>query len=101
MSVEAPRIDTEPLPAAPLCDDAGISGRAPHDYLAQVHSGAAQRGLVRPRRGRLVAGVLAGLANRLGISPTAARVLFLLSLLLPGPQIVGYIVLWVLIPKER
>ncbi len=78
-----------------------MNGRSGNRHLAETHSRAAGLGLVRPRRGRIVAGVLAGLANRFGISPTAARVLFLLSLLLPGPQIVGYIVLWVLMPKER
>ena len=56
--------------------------------------------LVRPRHGRLVAGVCAGLARRFGWSPTGVRLLFLLSCLLPGPQIVVYIVLWVLVPSE-
>jgi phage shock protein PspC (stress-responsive transcriptional regulator) len=48
-----------------------------------------------------VAGVLAGLANRFGISPWTARALFLLSLLLPGPQVLAYLVLWVLMPSEH
>ncbi|MFL6130360.1 MAG: PspC domain-containing protein [Mycobacteriales bacterium] len=56
--------------------------------------------LVRPRHGRLVAGVCAGLARRFGWSPTAVRLLFLLSCLLPGPQIVVYVLLWVLLPAE-
>lgn len=58
------------------------------------------RGLVRPRRGRLVAGVLAGLAHRYGMRPGTVRLLFLLSCLLPGPQFVAYIVLWILMPQE-
>jgi phage shock protein PspC (stress-responsive transcriptional regulator) len=37
--------------------------------------------LVRPRRGRLVGGVCAGLARRFGVSPLAVRVVFLLSML--------------------
>jgi phage shock protein C len=57
-------------------------------------------GLVRPRRGRFLAGVLLGVANRFGISPTAARLLFILSMLLPGPQILAYIALWILMPSE-
>jgi phage shock protein C len=68
--------------------------------LTRVHSQAGRRGLVRPRRGRLLAGVFAGLAQRFGISPWAARVLFLLSLLLPGPQILAYVALWVVMPSE-
>jgi phage shock protein PspC (stress-responsive transcriptional regulator) len=57
--------------------------------------------LVRPRRGRVIAGVCAGLARRFGVSPTAVRVLFVLSLLLPGPQILLYLALWVILPRER
>ncbi|QYJ05741.1 PspC domain-containing protein [Nocardioides panacisoli] len=58
------------------------------------------RRLVRPRN-RVIAGVCAGLAQRFGMSPTTVRVLFVLSCLLPGPQFVVYLALWVLIPKER
>jgi phage shock protein PspC (stress-responsive transcriptional regulator) len=75
------------------------SGRPP-GYLPQVRTGAERRGLARPRRGALVAGVLAGLARRFGIGAWTARVLFLLSMLLPGPQIVAYLVLWVIMPRE-
>ena len=75
------------------------SGRPP-GYLPQVRDGASRRGLARPRRGRLLAGVLAGLARRFGISPWTARLLFGVSLLLPGPQFLAYLVLWVVMPKE-
>jgi phage shock protein PspC (stress-responsive transcriptional regulator) len=60
----------------------------------------ASTALVRPRRGRVVAGVCAGLAYRFGMSPTAVRVLFVLSLLLPGPQILLYLALWIILPNE-
>ena len=56
--------------------------------------------LVRPRRGRLVGGVCAGLARRFGVSPIAVRVVFVLSMLLPGPQILAYLVLWIVMPDE-
>ena len=56
--------------------------------------------LVRPRRGAVIAGVCAGIARRFGASPTLVRVLFLASTLLPGPQILIYVVLWVTIPRE-
>ena len=68
--------------------------------LENTRSSVGGRGLVRPRRGKLVAGVAAGLARRFGVSPTLVRVLFVASMLLPGPQIVGYLVLWVIMPKE-
>jgi phage shock protein PspC (stress-responsive transcriptional regulator) len=57
--------------------------------------------LVRPRHGRVVAGVCAAVARRFGLSPTGVRVLFVLSMLLPGPQILAYIVLWIVIPSQR
>lgn len=57
-------------------------------------------GLVRPRNERMIAGVCAGLARRFGLSATTVRVLFVLSLLLPGPQVLVYLVLWVLMPDE-
>ena len=57
--------------------------------------------LIRPRRGRIIAGVCAGLALRFHTSPTLVRLLFLLSMLLPGPQILIYIALWVIVPKQR
>ena len=60
----------------------------------------ASSGLVRPRQGRIVAGVLAGVARRFGVSVALVRALFVLSILLPGPQILAYIALWILMPSE-
>ena len=59
-----------------------------------------RQGLVRPRRGRVIAGVCAGLAQRYGFTPSGVRLVFLASLLLPGPQILIYLGLWVLMPRE-
>lgn len=56
--------------------------------------------LVRPRDDRWIAGVCSGLARRFGISSGVMRLIFVLSILLPGPQIVVYIVLWIIIPNE-
>ena len=55
--------------------------------------------LVRPHN-RMIAGVCSGLARRFGMSVTVVRLLFVLSCLLPGPQILIYIVLWIMIPSE-
>ncbi len=57
--------------------------------------------LVRPKSGSIIAGVCAAIANRFGWSVGVVRLVTLLSILLPGPQVIAYIVLWVLIPKER
>ena len=56
--------------------------------------------LARPRQGKLIAGVCAGIAQRYGVSARRVRVLFVLSLLLPGPQILLYVALWALLDKE-
>ena len=41
-----------------------------------------------------------GLAERFGWSPFAVRLVFLLSCLLPGPQFLIYLALWLLLPQE-
>jgi phage shock protein PspC (stress-responsive transcriptional regulator) len=56
--------------------------------------------LTRPRNGKVIAGVCAGLAQRFGWNANVVRLVFLLSCLLPGPQFVIYLVLWVLMPKR-
>jgi len=56
--------------------------------------------LVRPRDNRWIAGVCSGLARRFGMSPGLMRFLFILSCLLPGPQILVYLALWIIIPNE-
>jgi len=56
--------------------------------------------LARPREGRMVAGVCAAIGRRFGISANVVRVIFVLSMLLPGPQILIYIGGWLLIPEE-
>lgn len=55
--------------------------------------------LVRPKQDRVIAGVAAGLADRFGMSHGTMRLIFLLSLILPGPQILIYLVLWIIIPE--
>jgi len=61
----------------------------------------ASTALVRPHRGRIVGGVCVALARRFDLSPTLVRALFLASMLLPGPQILAYLVLWIVVPSER
>jgi len=56
--------------------------------------------LVRPPD-RVIAGVCSGLARRFGVRPTTVRALFLVSCLLPGPQVLVYLALWVVLPDGR
>ncbi|URM89902.1 PspC domain-containing protein [Streptomyces sp. MRC013] len=57
--------------------------------------------LARPRDGRVIAGVCAALARRFGTSATTMRVIFAVSCLLPGPQFLLYLALWMLLPTEK
>jgi phage shock protein PspC (stress-responsive transcriptional regulator) len=57
--------------------------------------------LSRPRNDRWIAGVCAGLARRFGMKPGLVRLLAVLSCLLPGPQFIAYIVLWIVLPNEE
>ena len=61
---------------------------------------ARSNALVRPRSGRVVAGVCAALARRFGMRPRTVRLLFVLSCLLPGPQVLLYVALWIILPAE-
>ncbi|PRX50152.1 phage shock protein C (PspC) family protein [Prauserella shujinwangii] len=56
--------------------------------------------LARPKRNRMIAGVCAGLAERWGWKPNTVRLLFVLSCLLPGPQFILYIALWLIMPDR-
>lgn len=58
-------------------------------------------GLVRPSRGRVLGGVCAGIADALGTSRWLIRGLAVVSIVLPGPQVLAYLLLWVCMPSER
>ena len=60
-----------------------------------------EQGLTRPRSGRWIAGVCAGVARRFGINPLIVRLLVVASVFLPGPQVIAYVALWILMPRER
>jgi phage shock protein PspC (stress-responsive transcriptional regulator) len=69
--------------------------------MESIHTTFERQGLVRPREGRVLGGVCAGLGRRFGIDPWPARLLFVLILLvIPGSQILIYPVLWILMPSE-
>ena len=70
--------------------------------MNDIHQSFAQQGLVRPRDGRVLGGVCAGLGRRFGITPWGARLLFVLLLMaIPGSQILIYPILWILMPAEE
>lgn len=56
--------------------------------------------LMRSRTNSWLGGVCGGIAQRWGWDPTLIRVLFVLSILFPGPQVLIYLALWIIIPRE-
>jgi phage shock protein C len=67
--------------------------------LAESRTWLSDKGLVRPRRGRIIAGVCAGLARRYGMPTFLVRVL-MAAAGLAGFGLVAYLVFWVLMPTE-
>ena len=57
--------------------------------------------LVRPVKGRMIAGVCQGIADRFGCSVVPVRVLTIAATVFFGVSILLYLVLWILMPDER
>jgi phage shock protein PspC (stress-responsive transcriptional regulator) len=57
--------------------------------------------LRRDTRNKVIAGVCSGIARRYGLSVTGLRLAFVLSCILPGPQFIAYLVLWVVMPADN
>jgi phage shock protein PspC (stress-responsive transcriptional regulator) len=55
--------------------------------------------LVRPRHGKVIAGVCAALADRFGLSRALVRIGFVLFGLFGVGELV-YIILWILVPRS-
>ncbi|TQM28692.1 PspC domain-containing protein [Nocardia bhagyanarayanae] len=58
------------------------------------------RRLTRTSHDKWIAGVCGGIAQYFGWNAGIVRLLFVLSCLLPGPQFILYLVLWLVIPKK-
>lgn len=57
--------------------------------------------LIRPKKGRKVAGVCIGLANYFNVDVTLVRLLWVF-MLIPGgiPGLIPYLICWIVIPSE-
>lgn len=56
--------------------------------------------LYRSTRDRKIAGVCGGIAEAMGWDPTAVRLAAALSILLPGPQFIVYLIAWIIMPTD-
>ncbi|MFF2087707.1 PspC domain-containing protein [Nocardia sp. NPDC058176] len=61
---------------------------------------APARRLTRSTSDKWIAGVCGGLAEYFGWNANIVRLVFVASCLLPGPQFLVYLVLWLVIPKK-
>jgi phage shock protein C len=70
-----------------------------HDSsLAGARAWFAQKGLTRPREGRVLAGVSAGYARRYDVNPLVARLITIATVVVLTPLV--YIAAWILMPKD-
>lgn len=76
-----------------------VPGYGPYAH-AQPLPDPTRKRLVRPRDNRWIGGVCAGLGRRFGMAPNMVRLIFVLSCLLPGPQFLIYLMLWIIMPNE-
>src|SRR5690242_10647688 len=60
---------------------------------------APRKTLVRPIYDRKLAGVTAAVAGYFDMDPTLVRVLWLVATLVPGPNILAYVILWIAVPE--
>jgi phage shock protein C len=55
--------------------------------------------LTRSSSDRMIAGVCGGLSDYFGIDAAIFRILFVVFAFIPGPSVLLYIALWVILPK--
>ncbi|WP_255491742.1 MULTISPECIES: PspC domain-containing protein [unclassified Actinotalea] len=67
-----------------------------------IHESMYRAGLSRPSEGRVLGGVCAGIARRVGLDPWGTRLLvFVLMVVLPGSPLILYPIAWALMPADR
>jgi phage shock protein C len=86
-------------PPAQDAPSSSTAGQAAGGGLAESRTWLGNQGLARPRQGRMIAGVCAGLARRYGMPVFLVRVLAVATGI-AGFGVLVYLVLWVLMPKD-
>ena len=64
------------------------------------NSGSAGKRLLRPREGRMAAGVCAGLAGYLGLDVSLIRLAFGIFTVFYGLGVLLYLLAWLILPEE-
>ena len=66
-----------------------------------MRDGSGHRVLVRPRDGRMLAGVCAGFADYFGLDVTLVRVIWaVVSVITGGAGVLAYLAAWIIMPDE-
>jgi phage shock protein C len=69
--------------------------------MADMNSGNGTKTLVRSRKGRMVAGICAGVAEYFGWDVTLVRVIVaVIAVLTGGAGLLAYLAAWAIIPEE-
>jgi phage shock protein C len=66
----------------------------------RVGASVARKRLVRPRKGRKIAGVCLGVAEYFDIDVTAVRLVWLLASFMTGIGLISYPIAWIVMPEE-
>jgi phage shock protein PspC (stress-responsive transcriptional regulator) len=70
--------------------------------MVHMTDGNGSKVLVRPRNGRMLAGVCAAFAGYFGLDVTLVRVIWaIVSVLTGGAGVLAYLVAWVIIPEGQ
>jgi phage shock protein PspC (stress-responsive transcriptional regulator) len=66
-----------------------------------MNSGNGTKVLARSRKGRMVAGICAGIAGYFGVDVTLVRVIVaVIAVITGGAGVLAYLVAWAIIPEE-
>ncbi|HKB37445.1 MAG TPA: PspC domain-containing protein [Gemmataceae bacterium] len=79
----------------------GLTGSLPTGHDRSMNGTSDQKQLVRPREGRMIAGVCAGIGQFFGIDANIVRIIFaVLTVFSAGAAALVYLVAWVVVPEE-
>ena len=69
-------------------------------HRGDMNTSTSSTKLTRSRDNRVLGGVCAGLARRVGWKPRTMRIAAIASCILPGPQFLAYLALWIVMPAD-
>ncbi len=80
-------------------DPATVPAPAADVFAPAAPTAPTARKLTRSRTDKMLGGVCGGIAEYFGIDATWVRIAFVVSVVLPGPQLILYLLLWLIIPQ--